>query len=274
MKKVKSNVEELFSSYKSKDVLDNCEIIQFEDCIDEIDSTADMLENEPMNLTESVLLKRNISTVLETLGIREQKLMKCIYGIGLKDGSTVKATADVFDVSCERIIQIRDRSLRKLRHPTRSIILDTDTLIRVFKKSVPPIIPHVITKDERKLSKHWINNDIRKKDKIIQIEQCIEDGTYLSCDEEDWELPIKERILDYYLQQLRSDFGSIVLLKLGDEYLEQLKNEFIYSIGLENFHKRMHVILKRRSEQKINNYVNNPNLMIRYYIRRLIKKVY
>jgi len=58
--------------------------------------------------------------VLETLTIREQKVLKLRFG--LEDGRqrTLEEVGREFNVTRERIRQIEAKALRKLRHPSRS----------------------------------------------------------------------------------------------------------------------------------------------------------
>ena len=58
--------------------------------------------------------------VLETLTLREQKVLKLRFG--LEDGRqrTLEEVGREFSVTRERIRQIEAKALRKLRHPSRS----------------------------------------------------------------------------------------------------------------------------------------------------------
>ena len=74
----------------------------------------------PEEAASHALLKEQISSVLNTLNEREQKVL--ILRFGLKDGRsrTLEEVGKEFDVTRERIRQIEAKALRKLRHPSRS----------------------------------------------------------------------------------------------------------------------------------------------------------
>lgn len=65
-------------------------------------------------------LKQCIESTLETLTPREEKVVRYLFGIGVIDAHTLAETSVVFDVGPERIRQIYQNALRKLRHPARS----------------------------------------------------------------------------------------------------------------------------------------------------------
>lgn len=64
-------------------------------------------------------LKRELKTVMETLTDREQKVLKERYGFGGYE-KTLEEVGQTFGVTRERIRQIEQKALRKLRHPSRS----------------------------------------------------------------------------------------------------------------------------------------------------------
>jgi RNA polymerase sigma factor (sigma-70 family) len=68
-----------------------------------------------------------VGTALEKLTEREQKVINLRFGIGGEEHN-LKEIADIFELSCTRVMQIEAKALRKLRHPTRSqsLLLATD----------------------------------------------------------------------------------------------------------------------------------------------------
>ena len=66
------------------------------------------------------MLPEKINEVLETLALREKKVLKLRFG--LRDGrsQTLEEVAKEFNVTREWIRQIEAKALRKLRHPTNS----------------------------------------------------------------------------------------------------------------------------------------------------------
>jgi len=65
-------------------------------------------------------LQRQISTALETLTPREEKVLRKRFGIGESTDHTLEEVGQDFEVTRERIRQIEAKALRKLRHPSRS----------------------------------------------------------------------------------------------------------------------------------------------------------
>ena len=74
----------------------------------------------PVDAASLTLLKEELSEVLQTLTPREEKVLKLRFG--LIDGRmrTLEEVGREFEVTRERIRQIEAKSLRKLRHPSRS----------------------------------------------------------------------------------------------------------------------------------------------------------
>jgi len=65
-------------------------------------------------------LKFATQEILETLTLREAKVLRMRFGIGMNTDHTLEEVGKQFDVTRERIRQIEAKALRKLRHPTRS----------------------------------------------------------------------------------------------------------------------------------------------------------
>ena len=64
-----------------------------------------------------------IETVLQTLESREADVIARRYGIGYKTPQTLEEIGQVYSLSKERIRQIEDKALRKLRNPMRTNML-------------------------------------------------------------------------------------------------------------------------------------------------------
>lgn len=68
-------------------------------------------------------LKKVCKEVLNTLSPRESKVIKMRFGIEMNTDHTLEEVGKQFDVTRERIRQIESKSIRKLRHPSRSELL-------------------------------------------------------------------------------------------------------------------------------------------------------
>jgi RNA polymerase primary sigma factor len=85
----------------------------------------DFLENNsepnPDNSLEGEDLRSQVLESLRTLTDREQKIIIMIYGIGSDaEPQTLSEIADELDISRERVRQIKEKALRRLRHTKRS----------------------------------------------------------------------------------------------------------------------------------------------------------
>ena len=64
---------------------------------------------------------RNVATVvLSTLTAREERVIRLRFGIGLNTEHTYQEIGKKYGVGGERIRQIEQKALRKLKHPSRS----------------------------------------------------------------------------------------------------------------------------------------------------------
>lgn len=67
--------------------------------------------------------KTALEVILDTLSEREASILKHRFGIGYDAPKTLEETGKVFNLTRERIRQIEDRALRKLRNPLREKML-------------------------------------------------------------------------------------------------------------------------------------------------------
>jgi RNA polymerase primary sigma factor len=65
-------------------------------------------------------LSKQTQTVLSTLDKREEKILRMRFGIGEKHDHTLEEVGQDFNVTRERIRQIEEKALRKLKHPSRA----------------------------------------------------------------------------------------------------------------------------------------------------------
>ena len=74
----------------------------------------------PAEAAAFTLLREQLEEVLGTLTEREQKVLKLRFGLEDGRSRTLEEVGREFEVTRERIRQIEAKSLRKLRHPSRS----------------------------------------------------------------------------------------------------------------------------------------------------------
>ena len=74
----------------------------------------------PAEAAAQTLLKEQLDEVLDTLTEREQKVLRLRFGMNDGRARTLEEVGKEFDVTRERIRQIEAKTLRKLRHPSRS----------------------------------------------------------------------------------------------------------------------------------------------------------
>ena len=68
-------------------------------------------------------LSKEIDRALSTLTQRERDVVKLFFGIGLNHGLTLEEIGDKFDLTRERVRQIKEKAIRRLRHSSRSKLL-------------------------------------------------------------------------------------------------------------------------------------------------------
>jgi RNA polymerase primary sigma factor len=74
----------------------------------------------PAIQTAHTLLQEEVASVLSTLPVREQEVLKMRFGLGDGYSLTLEEVGLLFKVNRERIRQIEAKALRRLRHPKRS----------------------------------------------------------------------------------------------------------------------------------------------------------
>ena len=68
-------------------------------------------------------LRGQLTTLLRSLGPREERIVRMRFGIDLREDQTLEEIGDPMGVTRERIRQIEAKALGKLRHPARSRVL-------------------------------------------------------------------------------------------------------------------------------------------------------
>ena len=74
----------------------------------------------PSEAAAFTLLKEQLMDVLDTLTIREERVLRLRFGLDDGKARTLEEVGREFNVTRERIRQIEAKALRKLRHPSRS----------------------------------------------------------------------------------------------------------------------------------------------------------
>ncbi|GAB4200499.1 MAG: RNA polymerase sigma factor RpoD/SigA [Bacteroidia bacterium] len=68
-------------------------------------------------------LEREVDRALSTLTERERDVIKLFYGIGVAHPLTLEEIGDKFNLTRERVRQIKEKAIRRLRHSSRSKLL-------------------------------------------------------------------------------------------------------------------------------------------------------
>jgi RNA polymerase primary sigma factor len=84
----------------------------------------DLIEDKEMISPQDAAISSNmakrIQKVLSTLNEREEKILRMRFGIGEKHDHTLDEVGQVFELTRERIRQIEEKALRKLKHSSRA----------------------------------------------------------------------------------------------------------------------------------------------------------
>ena len=94
---------------------------------DEDFSLLDLISNNESPSADGELmresLQREIERSLETLTERERDVIRLFFGIGMNHGLTLEEIGDKFDLTRERVRQIKEKAIRRLRQNSRSRLL-------------------------------------------------------------------------------------------------------------------------------------------------------
>ncbi|MCF8296178.1 MAG: RNA polymerase sigma factor RpoD/SigA [Saprospiraceae bacterium] len=81
----------------------------------------DDLKTDSFLMHES--LSQEIERSLKTLSEKEREVVRLFYGLGMSHGWTLEEIALQFDLTRERVRQIKEKALRRLKHNSRSKLL-------------------------------------------------------------------------------------------------------------------------------------------------------
>ena len=87
------------------------------------DVIEDVRERGPMEITDQRLLREEIRKVLGQLTLRERQVIELRFGLIDDHDHTLEEVGKKLKVTRERVRQIEERAIRKLRHPQASRIL-------------------------------------------------------------------------------------------------------------------------------------------------------
>jgi RNA polymerase primary sigma factor len=74
-------------------------------------------------LTDS--LRKEIERALNTLARREADIIRLHFGLNGKRGHTLEEIGEKYNLTRERVRQIKERAIKRLKHTKRSRILNT-----------------------------------------------------------------------------------------------------------------------------------------------------
>ncbi|MGE0560640.1 MAG: RNA polymerase sigma factor RpoD/SigA [Flavobacteriales bacterium] len=96
---------------------------------DEDGNLLDVLANDDTPNSDISLmnesLQKEISRSLSTLTDKEQDVIKMFFGIGIAHPLSLEEIGDKFNLTRERVRQIKEKGIRRLRHSSRSNLLKT-----------------------------------------------------------------------------------------------------------------------------------------------------
>lgn len=89
----------------------------------------DVTQNNDEPSPESTLinesLRREIERALMKISVREADVVRLYFGIGGEEALTLEEIGERFDLTRERVRQIKEKAIRKLKHSSRSKLLKT-----------------------------------------------------------------------------------------------------------------------------------------------------
>jgi RNA polymerase primary sigma factor len=93
----------------------------------EDNSMLDVMQNEDSPEPDAILmsdsLKKEVERILNTLTPREADVIRLYFGLSGQHPLTLEEIAERFDLTRERVRQIKEKALRRLKHISRSKLL-------------------------------------------------------------------------------------------------------------------------------------------------------
>ena len=95
--------------------------------LNQVGSLIDVLENRDTPQTDSMLINESLSEEIKrslaTLTEREREIIVLFFGLGTNHALSLEEIGEKFNLTRERVRQIKDKALQRLRHTSRSKIL-------------------------------------------------------------------------------------------------------------------------------------------------------
>ncbi|MDO6760996.1 RNA polymerase sigma factor RpoD/SigA [Tamlana sp. 2_MG-2023] len=92
-------------------------------------SLYDVVKGNEGHAPDSDLIKESLNAevnrALETLSDKEAQVIRYYYGISVKQPKSLEEIGDAFGITRERVRQIKERGIRRLRHASKSRVLRT-----------------------------------------------------------------------------------------------------------------------------------------------------
>ena len=87
----------------------------------------DVMANSDAPKTDQTLmsesLQKEIERSLSTLTDKEREIIRLFFGIGMNHGLTLEEIGSKFNLTRERVRQIKEKAIRRLRHTSRNKLL-------------------------------------------------------------------------------------------------------------------------------------------------------
>ncbi|HET8656931.1 MAG TPA: RNA polymerase sigma factor RpoD/SigA [Longimicrobiaceae bacterium] len=90
-----------------------------------LDYVSDQFAAGPDDELYAEALQRSIEDALDTLSEREAKVLRLYFGLGDTEPLTLEQIGERFSITRERVRQIKERALSRLRHQSRARFLET-----------------------------------------------------------------------------------------------------------------------------------------------------
>jgi len=92
----------------------------FEDGGSRLDQLCDTSNAPPDSCVAEISLQSKIEVILETLSKKEAEIVRLYFGIGCDSAHTLEEIGEMYNLTRERIRQIKEKAIRRLKHTGRS----------------------------------------------------------------------------------------------------------------------------------------------------------